>query len=97
MIKYISLLFGILFSFIGFINMFWGNDPYLGLAILGISFFYYFPTLETLRDKISSQIRYLLKLFIGFIILWISLGVGELGNKISLMINYFPNTHITGF
>ena len=30
--KIISVSFGVLFSFIGFANAYWGNDPYFGLA-----------------------------------------------------------------
>ena len=34
----IVVVFGVLFSAVGFVNTFWGNDPYYGLAVLMLFF-----------------------------------------------------------
>lgn len=34
----VNFLLGLLFSFIGFVNTFWGNDPFYGLIIIFLSF-----------------------------------------------------------
>ena len=93
----LSLFFGLLFSFIGFTNMFWGNDPYLGLFIFLVSFLYYLPVLDFARNKIPPNYLFMFLILMGIFILWSSLGVGELFDKIDLMINNFPNTFITGY
>ena len=35
--KTTGVLFGIAFSVIGFVNMFWGNDPFFGVIIFAAS------------------------------------------------------------
>ncbi len=64
LLKFGSLIFGITFSFIGFVNIFWGNDPYYGLIILILSLMYYLPIIDwsssgvgELFDKIDSMLR----------------------------------------
>lgn len=64
--KIISVSFGVLFSFIGFANAYWGNDPYFGLAIICISFFITYHLL-IIQGELSPQGIYLfLKLSLGF-------------------------------
>jgi len=93
----ISIFFGLIFSFIGFVNLFWGNDPYLGLAILILSGIYYIPIIDLFRDKIKPKYVTILLYIVGFLILWVSTGVGELFDKIELMIKNFPAPHLTGY
>jgi len=92
----VSIIFGLLFTFIGFSNAYWGNDPYFGMIIIGLSFFYYLPLVDILRGFFSARIFYVLKIVIGFLILWASLGVGELADKVTMMLNSFPYPNITG-
>ncbi len=40
----VVVVFGDLFSAIGFVNTFWGNDSFYGLAVLTASFFVLSPT-----------------------------------------------------
>ena len=94
--KIISVLFGALFSFIGFANAYWGNDPYFGLAIICISFFYYLPLIDFSRKTISARNLFFLKIIFGFLILWASLGVGELEDKLEMMFESLPYPNITG-
>jgi len=94
--KIISVLFGALFSFIGFANAYWGNDPYFGLAIICTSFFYYLPLIDFSRKTISARNLFILKIIFGFLILWASLGVGELEDKLEMMFESLPYPNITG-
>tara|TARA_B100000029_G_scaffold501786_2_gene575917 strand:+ start:215 stop:556 length:342 start_codon:yes stop_codon:yes gene_type:complete len=91
-----SILFGVLVSFIGFVNTFWGNDPYYGLIILLLSLLFYLPLVDLIRTTMQKKYSFPLKFLIGFLILWTSLGVGELFDKVKLMIETFPYTNITG-
>jgi len=92
----VSIIFGLLFTFIGFSNAYWGNDPYFGFIIIGLSVFYYLPLIDIFREFFSTRFLYVLKIVIGFLILWASLGVGELADKVTMMLNSFPYPNITG-
>jgi len=94
--KFVSLIFGIVFSFVGFVNTFWGNDPFFGLTIFALSFIYYLPAIDLLQNKISLRTLTIAKYVFGFLILWTSLGVGEFFDKIELMLINFPYPNITG-
>jgi len=85
-----NLTLGILFSFIGFVNTFWGNDPFYGLVIILISLIFYLPFVNTVLEKVPEKLQLILKILIGFLIVWSSLGVGELFDKIDLMKKSFP-------
>ena len=92
----VSIIFGLLFTFIGFSNAYWGNDPYFGFIIIGLSVFYYLPLIDIFREFFSARFLNVLKIVIGFLILWASLGVGELADKVTMMLNSFPYPNITG-
>ena len=94
--KIISICFGVLFSFKGFANAYWGNDPYFGLVIICISFFYYLPLIDFSRRAVSARNLFILKVIFGFLILWASLGVGELDDKLEMMFESLPYPNITG-
>jgi|LULX01.1.fsa_nt_gb uncharacterized membrane protein YagU involved in acid resistance len=96
LLKFGSLIFGITFSFIGFVNIFWGNDPYYGLIILILSLMYYLPIIDLVKNLIKTNYLATAKFLIGFFILWSSSGVGELFDKIDSMLRNFPYTNITG-
>lgn len=87
----IGWLFGLLFFAIGVINMFWGNDPFFGAFILLLSFVYFLPVNVILRKITGFSIpgMGILKILLGIFILWASLGVGELFDKIDLMMADF--------
>ena len=95
--KILLVGFGFLFSFIGFANTFWGNDPYYGLAILALSGCYYTPLIDVIREKLNKKTTSITLFVIGFFILWSSVGVGELSEKLEIMIENFPNTKVTGY
>jgi hypothetical protein len=84
--KIISWLFGITAMAIGVVNTFWGNDPGFGVFIFLLSFVYFPPVNAFIKGKTGLSIPGVAKIFLGLLILWASLGVGELFDKIDLMI-----------
>ncbi len=91
-----SSLLGLLLSWLGFVNLFWGNDPFFGLAIFAASGLYYLPiTLKVKAQVASKRWRWVLGLLAVFIV-WAALGVGELEDKVRLMHESFPMPNITG-
>ena len=88
LLKIIEILFGMVFSCIGVINVFWGNDPVYGFSIILISLLYYPPFNSFIEYKIKRNYLNWIKLIIGILIFWTSLGVADLYDKINLMINY---------
>lgn len=83
----ISWIFGIAFFAIGVVNTFWGNDPGFGVFILLLSFVYFLPVNDILKKMTGFSIpgMGIAKILLGIFILWASLGVGELFDKIDLM------------
>ena len=93
---WVSFLFALLFSWIGFVNTFWGNDPYFGLIIFALSFIYYLPLIKMIERNLNFVLIRRIMIVLGLLILWASLGVGELFDKIELMRQSLPFTNITG-
>ena len=89
---------GILF-YAGFVQTFWGNDPYLGWGITVIAALVFAePAGHVMaRLKISERRRKLVHGVTLVVILRISLGVGELWDKTQSMLEHLPMPHITGF
>ena len=81
----ISWVFGGIFSAIGIVNMFWGNDPGFGVFLFVTSLIYYPPITIFLKRFTGYSIPIFIKIGLGIFILWASLGVGELFDKIDLM------------
>ncbi len=83
----ISWLFGIVFFAIGVVNSFWGNDPFFGIFIILLSLVYFLPVNDILKKMTGFSIpgMGIVKILLGIFILWASLGVGELFDKIDLM------------
>lgn len=81
-----SWTFGIVVLAIGIINMGWGNDPGFGVLFVLLSFTYFPPSNVLFRKITSFGIPMLVKIILGIFILWAALGVGELLDKINLMI-----------
>ena len=91
-INIISTLFGIIAALIGIINLFWGNDPFFGLFILLLSVAY-FPGLSApIQRRINITIPSWSILLLSLFIIWASVGVGELFEKIELMQQWLDNS-----
>ena len=83
----VSWLFGLVVLAIGIVNMFWGNDPEFGIFLALLSLFYFLPVNTILKKVTGFSIPRvgLVKIILGIFIIWAALGVGELFNKIELM------------
>ena len=79
--------FGLGFLFIGLVNTFWGNDPGFGVFIVLLSLMYFPPVYTMIKDWTGFSIHYGIKIAVGLFILWASLGVGELFDKIGMMLS----------
>ena len=82
-------IFGIAVFAAGVVNTFWGNDPGFGVFILLLSFAYFPPTsniLSAISERLLGfPIPKVAKIVLGIFIVWATLGVGELFDKIELM------------
>jgi hypothetical protein len=81
----ISWLFGFVVFAIGTLNVFWGNDPGFGVFLLLLSFVYFPPVNVMLKKMTGFSIHRIVKIVLGIFIIWAALGVGELFDKIDLM------------
>ena len=84
-VNILGWLFGIAVLAAGFINIFWGNDQGFGLFLVLLSLVYFPPVNVILDQKLGFAIPLIVKILLGLFIVWASLGVGELFNKIDLM------------
>ncbi len=85
----LSWMFGVIVLAIGLVNVFWGNDSVFGVFIALLSLVYV-PQTNTLFKKITGiRIHYIVKIILGLFILWAALGVGELFDKIDIMLKEF--------
>lgn len=85
----ISWLFGIAVFAIGVINTFWGNDPGFGVFLVLLSFVYFPPVTAMIKERLGFSIPRIAKIILGIFIIWAALGVGELFDKVDLMIGEF--------
>ena len=86
----ISWLFAIVFFAIGFVNTFWGNDAGFGIFIILLSLAYVPPLNAMFRQKTGLAVPAVLKVLLAIFIIWAALGVGELFDKIDLMMGFIP-------
>ena len=82
----ISSGFGIVVFAIGILNLFWGNDAGFGVFLMLLALVYFPPINDIIKKKTRFLIPKLLKIVLGIFIIWAALGVGELFNKIDLML-----------
>jgi len=80
-----SWLFGVVVFAIGLVNTFWGDDPGFGIFLLLLSFVYFPPVTIAIKERTGFSIPRIVKIGLGLFIIWASLGVGELFDKIDLM------------
>lgn len=79
-------LFAIVFFAIGVVNLFWGNDPGFGAFIVLLSLVFIPPVTIVFTRLTGFVIPVWIKILIGIFIIWAALGVGELFDKIDLML-----------
>lgn len=81
-----SWVFGSTVFIVGVINTFWGNDPFFGVFIFVLSFVYFPPANALLKKTTGFSIHFLTKIGLAIFIFVATLGVGELFDKIELML-----------
>jgi hypothetical protein len=74
---------------IGLVNTFWGNDPFFGIFILLVSLIYFPPVNSLFMQLTTFSIPLVIKILLGLIVVWAALGVGELFDKVDLMMMDF--------
>lgn len=92
----LSFLVGLGLSWIGFVNLFWGNDPFFGLATFAASGLYYIPLAFEIKALLEPKRWRWVLAILALLILWAALGVGDLEDKVALMNQSFPMRNITG-
>ncbi len=91
-----SIVAGLVLCVIGFVNAFWGNDPFFGLAIVFAAGLYIWPSLSHALARFQPVWHSALKIILFLLVVWAALGVGELADKVELMRSSFPMPNITG-
>ena len=94
----LNLVLAVPLLYAGFVQSFWGNDPYLGWVITVIAgviiadpIYHYAKRFGMLKDRRQGIV-----ILLFFLIMWVSLGVGELPEKTEMMLESFPHSNITG-
>jgi len=98
LMRLLQLTAGAILLFVGFVQSFWGNDPYLGWGISLVASAYLTLAGHNLLRAlaISDRTQRVAGFAVFLLIMWIALGVGELPEKTTLMLEAFPYTKITG-
>ena len=98
LMRLLQLTAGAILLFVGFVQSFWGNDPYLGWGISLVASTYLTLAGHNLLRAlaISDRTRRLAGFVVFLLIMWVALGVGELPEKTAMMLEAFPYTKITG-
>lgn len=86
-ITFLNWFFAIVFSAIGLINSFVGNDPEFGICIVFASLLFYPPLRFAIEKKRGWRMPKFGLIVLAIFILWSSLGVGELMNKIQMVLS----------
>lgn len=97
--RWLYLVLAVPLLYAGFVQSFWGNDPYLGWAITVIASVIISNPLssDAQQSRLSTRRYDAVTIFVFVLIMWISLGVGELPEKTEMMLDRFPEPRITGF
>jgi hypothetical protein len=97
--RWLYLVLAVPLLYAGFVQSFWGNDPYLGWAITVIASVIIANPLssDAQQSRLSTRRYDAVRIFVFVLIMWISLGVGELPEKTKMMLDRFPEPRITGF
>ncbi|WP_018479322.1 hypothetical protein [Pontibacter roseus] len=84
----ISWIFGLLFFAAGFVNTFWGGDTGFGIFIILLSLVYFLPVNDILKKMVGFTIprMRIVKIVLGIFIIWATMGVGDLPDKVEMML-----------
>ncbi|MFZ9686535.1 MAG: hypothetical protein ACO3AW_01075 [Chitinophagaceae bacterium] len=87
--SFLEWAIGILFVMIGIVNTFWGNDTVFGIFIVLLALLFIPNSNRIIIKKLGIRIPLWSKISIAMFIIWASVGVGELFDKIEMMMNSF--------
>jgi hypothetical protein len=79
-------IFGIAVFAAGLVNTFWGNDPGFGIFLCLLAFAYFPPVNVMIRERVGFAFPLIVKILLAVFIIMATLGVGELFDKIYLML-----------
>ena len=79
----VSFVFGLLLLTIGIMNVFMVH-PILGIIYILVSLVFFPPTNNILKKTLNFTIPFKLKLIIFILIMWFTLGVGDLAEMYGL-------------
>ena len=87
--RWLYLVLAVPLLYAGFVQSFWGNDPYLGWAITVIASVIIANPLssDAQQSRLSTRRYDAVTIFVFVLIMWISLGVGELPDKTEMMLD----------
>ena len=85
----IEALISLVFILVGLVNLFWGNDQFFGLFIILIALVFIAPFRQWIKKITGIWIAGWLRILVALFIVWSSMGVGELPEKIGMMIVFF--------
>lgn len=85
----IEALISLVFILVGLVNLFWGNDQFFGLFIILIALVFIAPFRQWIKKITGIWIAGWLRILVALFIVWSSMGVGELPEKIDMMIVFF--------
>ena len=85
----IGWFLGMFFLMIGIVNTFWGNDTVFGIFIVLLALLFIPKFDQIITQKLGIRLPLWSKISITLFIIWASVGVGELFDKIEMMKNSF--------
>jgi hypothetical protein len=74
----VSWIFALAVVADGILNLFWGNDPGLGVAFLLLSLLYFPPIDRKIKQWLGQNIPLLPKIVLALAIIWVTGSVGAL-------------------
>ncbi len=66
---------------LGFINIFYGNDADFGVFMILISFLFYAPFGQFLKNKLNISISVWIKIVLTIFLIWTNLAVGAVAER----------------
>lgn len=82
----LSWILAIITFAIGIVNLFWGNDPGFGAFLLLLAIIFIPPINSLFKKNTGLSIPWFVKVIVAIFIIWAALGVGELFDKVELML-----------
>jgi hypothetical protein len=89
-VELIGWIFGAGVAAVGLINSFWGNDPGFGVFLILLALVYLPPVEAALRRATGLAFPRTLKILLGVFLIWAAVGVGELFDKLGMMMRSLP-------